>query len=190
MTYILVIAAANVLIIAANTVLGTSFLMSAVSSVSGTAFVAALDGLTAFLIRRLPESRFDASRKNFAAGRRECDLYRKIGIKKWKKHIPELGVFTGFHKDRLESTTDSGYLARFILESNYGVAIHVSNALCGFIVPLLPICRAPSVWIPVFAVNFVLSLMPAALLRYNLPSLLKLYARSIMKGDIYDENKA
>lgn len=189
MTYIFVVLVTNVIIIAVNAALGVSLYDSSKASVLGTSFVIFFDALTAFCIRRLPEKFFDARHTSFAAGKRECALYRKTGIKQWKKYVPELGVFTGFHKDKLESTTDTAYLARFILESNYGVAIHYSNALCGLFVPLLPFCRSATVWVPLFAVNFVLSIMPAALLRCNLMSIIKLYSRSIMKGDLYEKNK-
>ncbi|MGN1048638.1 MAG: hypothetical protein ACI4QZ_08530 [Eubacteriales bacterium] len=182
MIYVCIIAAANILITTGNTAfLSVAPISALVSSVLGTLFVITLDGVTAFLIRCLPAELFSPSKTLYSAGARERDLYRAIGIKRWKKYIPELGMFTGFHKDKLKSTTDREYLERFILESNYGVAIHLANALCGLGVPILPSCRAPSVWVPIFAVNFVLSLMPAALLRYNTASLIKLYERCILR---------
>ena len=99
-------------------------------------------------------------------------------VKSWVSLVPELGLFTGFHKDSLGSASDSKYLARFLLESNYGVVIHIANGILGFLIAFIPICSAPSIWIPIFVVNLILSLMPVAILRYNSHTLYKLYLRS------------
>ena len=187
MFYICVIAAANVIIIGGN-VLATGaatlpdILRIAAASLGGTAAVIAIDGVTAFLIRRLPEGWFSADRELFSVSDGERRLYAKLGVKKWKSKVPELGGFSGFHKDKLQSASNVAYLARFLLESNYGVVIHLANAACGFAIAFLPFCRQPSIWIPIFLVNFVLSLLPIAILRYNTPGLRRLYIRQRGKG--------
>ena len=79
----------------------------------------------------------------------------------------------------LESCSDTAYLHRFITEANFGVAVHVSNAVLGFLIAFIPLCSSPTIWVPVFAVNFVLSLMPIAVLRYTSYTLLRLYNRSL-----------
>lgn len=187
MLYISVIAAANVIIIVGNVlVTGAAtlpeLLRIAAASLGGTIAVIAIDGVTAFLIRRLPEGWFSADRKMFFVREGERRLYARLGVKKWKSKVPELGGFSGFHKDKLQSPSDAAYLARFLLESNYGVVIHLANAVCGFGIAFLPFCRQPSIWIPIFAVNFVLSLLPVAILRYNTPVLRRLYVRQRGKG--------
>ena len=149
----------------------------------GTIAVIALDGILALIIRwLLPKRWFGADRKIFSVSQKEHLCYRKMHIKQWKDLVPELGCFTNFHKDRLESADDAAYLERFILESNFGVAIHLSNALLGFLIMFLPFCRSFSVWFPIFCVNFLLSLLPVAVLRHNTYTLTRLYQRTKRKN--------
>ncbi len=136
-----------------------------------------IDGLGAFLIRCLPERFFRAEGRFFAVTRRECRLWRLLGVRIWCDKIPELGGFTGFHKDRVREPRSSTYLARFLLESNYGVTIHLTNALTGFLLLAIYPHITLSVALPVATVNFLLSLLPLGALRYNTPRLLSLYRR-------------
>ena len=92
-----------------------------------------LDGLEAFFIRRMPEKYFAPARRCFAVSKGECRLWRVLGVRFWCNKIPELGGFSGFHKDRVREPRNSAYLARFLLESNYGTVIHLTNALSGFL---------------------------------------------------------
>lgn len=151
----------------------------ALSVAVGVVAVIAEDGLSALLIRRLtPKSWYRPERKLFEVSKSERNFYNSIGIKKWKDLVPELGLFTGFSKSEVRSTSDKAYLERFIIESNYGVIIHLFNAILGFVIMFLPRCSSPSVWIPIFAVNFILSLMPVFILRHTLYTLNRLYKRS------------
>ncbi len=136
-----------------------------------------LDGLEAFFIRRMPEKYFAPARRCFAVSKWECRLWRVLGVRFWCDKIPELGGFSGFHKDRVREPRNSAYLARFLLESNYGTVIHLTNALSGFL--LLAVFPAATFWValPVAAVNLILSLLPLGTLRYNTPKLLALYRR-------------
>ncbi len=164
-----------------NALCGASFWSVLFECVLATASVIAIDGIFAFLIRRLPERLFDANAKIFTVSKKEARIYRKLKINKWKRFVPELGGFTAFHKDKLQSASDAHYLARFILESNYGIAIHIVNAITGILLFLLPFCNSPSIALPVAAVNAVLSLLPVMVLRANLPALHLLYKKSIKK---------
>lgn len=179
MFYTAVILLANVVIIAANALAVGDLLTTALFSALATVSVIAYDGITAFIIRRLPERWFAAGKKAFDVSRREKRVYSKLNIKKITRLVPELGGFTGFHKDKLKSTDDTEYLRRFLLESNYGVAIHIVNALGGFVIGFLPFCGGAGVWIPVAVVNFVLSMLPVFILRSNTPPLLFLYKKAI-----------
>ena len=182
--YLTVIGIANILITLANLCVAPELsidfaLRILFSAISGTVTIILLDGAVAFIIRRLtPAKWFSAEKKVFCVTKKERDLYISLAIKRWKDKIPELGGFTGFHKNRLESTSDKKYLERFILEANYGVVIHISNALLGFLIAFLPFCSSAGIWIPIFGVNFVLSLLPVAVLRYTCYTLQRLYARA------------
>lgn len=146
---------------------------------AATAAIIALDGALAFLIRRLPARWFSAGRKIFIASRRECRFYIALGLRRWKDKIPELGMFTGFHKNKVRRPQDNSYIARFIMECNYGMAIHFAGAVFGFCLLLArPPAYALWVGLPVAVVNFVLNLLPLFVLRYNVPKLEALYARN------------
>ncbi len=179
--YILVISIATVIIILANFFGGgdlalNNLLWLSINTVVGVIAIIAWDGLMAFLIRRLlPMSWFTPEKKLFQVSKKERKLYLSMKIKAWKDKIPELGGFTSFHKNQLSSTNDKEYLKRFIIESNYGVVIHVENAVLGFLIFLIPMCSAPSIWVPIFAVNFVLSMLPVFVLRYVTYTLVRLY---------------
>lgn len=183
MFYLTVIAITVVLICAGNLLFAIPFnfyeFASVVfSTILGVVAIITIDGLSALIIRRLtPKSWYSPERKAFRVSKEERDFYRSIKIKKWKDKIPELGGFTNFHKDKLESSSDGAYLGRFILEANYGVVIHLVNAILGFLIAFIPFCSSPSIWVPIVAVNFVLSLLPVAILRYTSYTLHNLYAR-------------
>ena len=159
-----------------------------------TVGVIAVDGLFAFLIRRLtPMKWYKPGRRIFSVSKKEKNFYNKIKIKSWKDKVPELGGFTSFHKNEFKTSSDSAYLERFIIESNYGVIIHLENALFGFLIMLIPCYLLPyshgfSVWFPVCAVNFVLSMLPVFILRYTNYTLLRLYNKSQRKKSGTNEN--
>lgn len=146
----------------------------------GIAAVILWDGLWAFLIRRMPEKCFAPLKKGFSVSAKEIGLYRFLQIKKWKRFVPELGGFTGFHKDKLCDPHDPEYLSRYLLEANYGVAIHLVNALLGFAILFLPFLTLP-LGVPIVIVNGILSLMPAMILRSNTPALRRLLLRASVK---------
>ena len=183
--YILTITIATVIIILANFFasgdLGiNNLLWLSLDTAVGVVAIIAWDGLMAFLIRRLlPMSWFAPGKKIFQVSKRERKIYLALKIKSWKDKVPELGGFTSFHKNELSSSNDIEYLKRFITESNYGVIIHLENAALGFLIFLIPLCNAPSIWIPIFAVNFVLSMLPVFVLRYVIYTLNRLYEKQL-----------
>ena len=119
--------------------------------------------------------------KAFSVSEKERNFYRKTKINSWKKYVPELGCFTGFHKDKMREPGDSAYIGRFLLESNYGVLGHVLGAVFGFIIMLLPFLRPLSVALPIAIVNFILSMLPTMILRFNTPPLRRIYRRNLAK---------
>ena len=188
MLYIFIIVGAMIVIALVNSLLLADPSLPqvgliALSTLLGTISVIAWDGVVALLIRRLPlpERWFAPASRLFAVGKRERSFYRRVGINVWKDHVPELGCFTGFHKSEFTSPDDPAYLARFLLESNYGVAIHLANALLGFLIVLLPWCSSPAIAYPIALVNMILSLLPVAVLRFNTVPLRNIYLRSLKK---------
>ena len=184
MFYFFIIAMATLLISFANVMLDQAYRFSAfgvhlLATALGVAVIFAIDGLLAFVIRRLPEQWFSPEAKLFFVGDREKRFYRRTKINTWKQYVPEWGCFTGFHKDKMQSPDDSAYLGRFLLESKYGVAGHLAGATFGFLILLIPSLRTLSVALPIAVVNMVLSLLPTMILRFNTPALRKLYRRTL-----------
>ena len=184
---LMVIFSSVVLIIASNLLFFSGFSIAflgqtALSVSIATAAIFALDAISALVLRRLtPEKWYLPQKKIFEVTKRERDFYNKLKIKAWKDLVPEWGGFTNFHKDRLEHQSDKEYLNRFLIEANYGVVIHLFNAIFGFLIAFIPLCSSPSIWLPVFAVNLVLSLLPVFILRHTSYTLLRLYKRSLNK---------
>lgn len=181
MLYIWLILGANLLIIAANLI---SLLLAPfdgeiidifVLPIVNTIAVIAIDGISAFIIRRLPEKWFSYESRLSSVSKRECDLYQRLGVRKWRTKVPELGIFTGFHKDKVAEPGSNDYIKRYILEANYGAVIHIAGVPLGFLIIFLcPLSWAVRFGIPVAIVNAVLCLLPAFVLRYNIPKLLSL----------------
>ena len=174
---VLITTAANLAFSLPHTALDAITMLFNVSLSAASAF--AIDGILAIIIRRFtPQKWYSNGKKLFKVSKKERDLYNKIKIKRWKDYVPELGGFTSFHKDRLGDMNDEKHLSRFILEANFGMVIHAVNAVLGFLVMLLPFSSSPSIWIPVFAVNLILSILPIFVLRYVSYTLQRLYERT------------
>ena len=142
-----------------------------------------IDAVFATIIRWcLPEKWFGIDKRNFSAGKKERRFYERIGIKKWKDMVIELGCFTGFRKNRIAEPTDNLYVARYIKEANYGVAVHIACVFCGYLVCLIFPAHWYSVGIPVGFVNMVLNALPLMILRYNLPKLHSLYSINLRRA--------
>lgn len=187
MFYLIVILIAMLLIIGANLLFAATFTLEAILSMAFSVTVATvaiflIDAVSALAIRRLtPKKWYLPGKRFFTVSKKERNFYNKLKIKAWKDKVPELGGFTSFHKDHLESSGDIKYLERFLIESNYGVIIHFANGILGAFILFIPFCNMPSVWVPVFVVNLILSLMPVAILRHTSYTLLRLYQRSLKK---------
>ena len=164
-----------------------------VLSIAYTVLVIALDGLIAFIIRRLPEKWFTKSRGIIKTGKGELKFFNFLKVQKWKDHVPELGSFTGFHKDKVTDPFDTEYMARFMLEARYGILIHYVSVPTSFLILLADInlyTGNSNIWLticlPVACVNAVLILLPAFVLKYNLPKLERIQAINLKKQNKKD----
>ena len=142
-----------------------------------------IDLIFAFIVRQLlPQKWFSVDKTVYSAGKGERRFYEKIGIKKWKDKVLELGALSGFRKNKIAEPTNNDYVGRYILEANYGVIVHLVCIVVGFgVVFIYPIKYALCFGIPVAIVNAVLNLLPLFVLRYNLPKLHALYKHNEKK---------
>ncbi len=150
-----------------------------------TVMAIVIDGIVAFVIRKMPEKWFEKNKGIFKTGERELAFYEFLRVKKWKDYVPELGCFTGFHKNKLANPFDNKYIWRFIIESRYGVAIHFYSVPTSFLLLLLDwkmYSGESNIWLtiglPVAIVNAILIVLPAFILKYNLPRLLRIYDKN------------
>lgn len=198
MLYIYLILGANLLIIAANLVcalfipsfdidLMNIIMMPPISTVA----VIAIDGIAAFIIRRFPEKWFSSESSLTNVSKKECAFYNKLGVRKWRTKVPELGMFTGFHKNKVYEPSNNEYIKRYILEANYGFVIHMASVPIGFLVILIcPIEWALSFGVPVALVNALLHLLPAFVLRHNIPKLKSLMRMNDRRSARAEEGEA
>lgn len=150
-----------------------------------------LDAIIAIVTRKMPEKHFDCNKKFFTASKRELAIYQKLGVKKWKDHIPELGGFTSFHKNHIADPKNNEYISRFLLEASYGVMIHFLSIFIPFIIAFIDwrmFIGQSNLWltiaIPCAAVNALLNFMPVCVLKFNIPKLKAVYKLNARKKQI------
>ena len=148
----------------------------------------AVDGLVAFIIRRLPSKMIKDVKFPIRLGKKEEALFKKIKVDKWKKFMPDLGAFTKFPKGQITDPKNNEYISRFILEAGYGVIIHYISVFTAPLILLLGFIdrgnlATLTVGIPVMIVNMVLILLPALALKYNLPKLKRIYEINLRRAN-------
>ena len=180
--YILVIGIAMVLVFLGNYLwfpVDYSLLKISLLTIMLPFLMVAWDGISATLIRHaLPNKWFTKDVKIHHVSKAECKLYELLGIKYWKDHVLELGMFTSFSKKKVADPNDPAYVERFIMECNYGVQVHLWNLILGFFPLLLffPDEIAKRFILPAAIANAILSILPTMILRYNVPRLKRLLA--------------
>ena len=139
-----------------------------------------VDGIVAFIIRRLPKKWMDPNKGMIKTYKWEEKLYAFLHVSSWKRFMPDLGMFTKFQKGRIADPTNNEYIGRYILEASYGVVIHYISIFTAPLVLFLAFIKPTdlttlTVGVPVVIVNMFLILLPALSLKYNLPKLQKVY---------------
>ena len=155
-------------------------------TVALTVIAILLDALVAIIIRKMPEKYFQKDKGIFRTTDKEMKFYNFIKVQKWKDYVPELGSFTGFHKNKVVNPFDNEYIGRFILEARYGIAIHFYSVPVSFLIILLDwkmYLGQSNIWLtialPVAIINAILIVLPAFVLKHNLPRLLRIYNNNI-----------
>ncbi len=177
--YILTIGIAMILIFLGNYFwfpMDMSLLKVSLLTVMLPFLIVAWDGISATIIRHaLPNKWFTKDVKFHHVSKAECKFYELLGIKYWKDHVLELGMFTSFSKKTVQDPNDPSYIERFIMECNYGVQVHIWNLILGFVLILFfPDYIAFRFVLPAAITNAILSLLPTMILRYNIPRLNRL----------------
>lgn len=135
-----------------------------------------IDGVVALTIRLLPKNLFQPNNKVFNVSEKKINFYKKLGVKKWKEKVPDLGQFANFKKNKIENPFSVKYIHRFLVENCYGDIIHIVSAFMGFFILLFtPLKLSFTIALPIALINFVINYMPMMIQRYNRPKLLKIY---------------
>lgn len=146
------------------------------STLIGIVAIMAFDCLIAVFVRSLPEKWFSCDKSVFVMKKTERKVMEKLGIRKWKEQVPDLGKSSGICKRRLTSPHDNVYVGKYLLESAYGQVIHFAAAVWGFVLVFLyPLDIWYCFGFPIAVVNTVLNLMSMFTLRYNFGRLKILY---------------
>lgn len=184
----IIIIVAQIIIVALNLIfnnfnLSALYIIGAV--VISTVAEVVIDAITEGITRALPRSWFNPFYNRFKVSKKEQRFYDKLGIRKWKDKVPDLGFLTKFNKNKVQDPTNNKYIERYLLEAAYGRVGHLVSLFTGFsVIFIYPLKFAINFGIPVAIVNFVLNLMTYMVLRYNFPKLLTLHKRNSKRESI------
>ncbi len=171
--YLTTIGIAMAIISAFNIAFGVApwyYVIAAVVWCTALQFV--IDGAIAIAINKMPDKWFGVDNPHYRVSKRERELYRRLGVKRWKDKVWELGGLGGFSKKTLKEPSNPEYIERFIIECNKGVLTHRLSYPAGFLAMLtvFNVCSF-TIALPVALVNLFLNILPTVALRYNTPML-------------------
>ena len=156
--------------------------------ISATILQFVFDGMFALIVNRLPDKWFGMNKKCFQVSKSEQHFYEKLGIRKWKDRVWELGGLGGFRKNKLLKPNSPEYIEKFIVESNKGIVTHIVGCFAGFLaILILPFKFALSISLPVALTNLFLNVLPTMILRYNVPKLTVLHKRLVRNQQTNNE---
>lgn len=153
---------------------GMSLAYAIISPLFVLAYVLVLLGLLDLVLRIFPKSMYNYKSKFYVASKREIRFYEKIGIRKWKDLVPELGATGGFSKRNIKSLEPT-YIKRFLYETCFAEILHLLAALLGFTALFFFPPHHYYFVLPIVIVNFILNLLPCLIQRYNRRKLATLY---------------
>ncbi len=132
----------------------------------------------AILIRFMPKSWFDYNKRIYHVTEFEKNFLVKLGIRKWKDKIPDLGNTVKFKKDKLDSSKNIDYLKRFITETCYAEILHIFCIIFAFLsLIFVPKQMLLTMALPVAIIYSLINVPSILIQRYNRPRLIKQLTR-------------
>lgn len=129
--------------------------------------------------------------KRYKVHKWEEKFYLKLGVRKWKDKIPELGkLFAGFDKSQVGDLKDNEHVKHFLVETITAEYIHKFSAIFGLLAVVACLKTWYIVGVPLLLANFVINSMPVIVQRYNRPKLMMLYARNERNNTTVKEQTA
>ena len=171
--YLLVISGSMLCIVLLNMFLGIAPVGEIVSSTFLAVFLVILiDGAVALITHLMPNQLFSPDNSHYYVSPKSQRIYRKLGVRRWKDKVWELGALGGFSKKHLADTISVEYIERFIIECNKGVFTHTVSCFTGLLIRFaIPDEFDFTIVLPVVAVNMFLNVLPTIILRDNTPKL-------------------
>lgn len=106
--------------------------------------------------------------KYFTVSKRERNFWIKLGVKKFKDYLPDLGVLVKFRKSSIENPKSKEYIYAYMQESCCGEIGHILALFLGYLVIFLfPLKFWLCYGLPIATINAILIFLPAIALRYN-----------------------
>jgi hypothetical protein len=147
-------------------------------------FFILVNGVLALFIRSLPPRVFNETFPVYQMRVWEKRLYRRLGVHRWKNHLPQAGWMTGFSRKRLPKVPDTAYTERFIREICSAMLGHFVMAFAGLLAPLaalLPWAHNKAAWFVglwfLAVLHFIIQILYVMIQRYNLPRFVRLRER-------------
>ena len=161
------IAVMNYFVFMPETAIGFPLWLNIVGVVVSTIAVIAIDGGLAAIAHKF-QNKINPFSKYFNVSKKEKRRLEKIGVRKFKDFLPDLGFLAKFPKGEVAQPKNKDYVYLYIMESCSGEIGHLLGTVLGFlIIFLFPLKYVLCFGVPVGIVNFVLSLLPVFSLRYN-----------------------
>ena len=152
-----------------------------------------LDVIGALFIR-LISKKVNHFSKFFDERKGERTFYEKIGVRKFKDKIPELGkTLKFFDKTKVPENPNSDYMLMFIHETALAELMHLISILTApLILVIMPLKYLLYISLPIMIVNIFLQIMPIIVQRYTRPKLVAGYKRLLRNEErlAAEENKA
>lgn len=177
LSYVLILILSLLFCFGINILCGFSVISSFLYIFIGALFIFIFDAIIAFLLHLIPQKSINYNAKFFNVNKNERKFYEKIGIRKWKDKIPEMGQLCHFKKDKI-SSNELKYVDKFLVETCYAEIVHYGMIAVGlFIIIIIPFEYVLNYSLPLVLINTFLNLPPILIQRYNRPKLLLLRQR-------------
>lgn len=116
--------------------------------------------------------------KYFNVTRKQKNILSALGVKRFKKHLPDLGFLVKFPKAKIADPKSKEYIYLYMLESCSGELGHTLAIFLGYlIIFIFPLKYYLCFGIPIATINAVLAILPILSLRFNRYSLGVVYKR-------------
>lgn len=144
----------------------------------------------AIIIRLLPKSWFDYNKKIYHVSEKEKNFLVKLGVRKWKDKVPDLGATVKFKKNELVDSKNIEYLKKFIQETCYGEMLHIFCIMSALLSLLFfPRNIFLTMALPIAIIYSMINVPSILIQRYNRPRLIKQLKRLERNRIVLDETQ-